>query len=300
MGSKLARGLALTTTALLMTGATACAGTPESSTEPSTAEIAAQQPATSPKPLGLAEAQGDIPWPEGMTLPVPESMSFDGIDSHFACDGTLLAVLITSPDATEETTQAYLESVQDLFAIPADVRSGHGQDSIRDRVTDGLKADGHIQDEPSAMDATKIVGWETLPTGGYRFHLQETAKPGIPVHVANTPAESWTDFPHPDASFKDCEARESSAYREGEGFTPASTTWTLKGPPEIQPQVGEWMKGLAADGWSLSGATESGPKPGAADSILESEDHTAQYILGSDFSVTLVVSDRKLDRFLGL
>jgi hypothetical protein len=30
-------------------------------------------------------------------------------------------------------------------------------------------------------------------------------------------------------------------HREGSGFTPASTTWTLKGSPVMQPQIQEWM-----------------------------------------------------------
>lgn len=297
MGIKLSHGIALTTSVLLIAGLTGCAGSSEHA-EPSSVAPSTPEP-EAPQAVSLSDAQHDIPWPDGMTLPIPEAMHFDGIENHFACDGELLSVLISSPDASEGTTRSYLEGVQDLFAIPDEVRQGAGQDSLRDRTTGELKADGQIQDKPSAMDATKIVGWESLDGEGYRFHLQEVAPPGIPVQVANTPPSAWADFPRPEASgFERCEAREESGYRDGTGFTPASMTWTLTAPITAQTQVSEWMKGLATNGWKLSDASESGPKPGAPNAKLKSADYTAQYLVGTG-ELTLVLSDRKLDKFLG-
>ena len=307
MAFMFARTFSLTLTALLLLGATACAGNAEpqseahleSSEAPSGSEAGTDASETAPTTGSLADAQGDIPWPTTMTLPTRDGVSFDQIENHYACDGTLLAVLVSSPDATEQSTRDYLESIQDLFAVPGDVRQGHGQDSIRDSDTGGMKAEGQIQDHPSAMDATKIVGWESLDAGGYRFHLQETAKPGIPVHVENTPAESWSDFPHPEAAtFEDCDARESSGYRDGTGFTPASTTWTLTGSPVIQPEVQTWMEGLASEGWDV----EENPAmegAGMPEAVLTSDTHTLHYAMSGDY-LTLFVSDRNLDKFLGL
>lgn len=303
MASTFARTFSLSLTAMLLLGTAACAGNAEPQTEPqadlSSSEAADDAPETAPTERSLQDAQGDIPWPATMTLPAPDGVSFDQIENHYACDGALLAVLVSSPDATEQSTREYLESIQDLFAIPEDVRQGGGQDSIRDSGTGGMKPQGQIQDHPSAMDATKIVGWESLDAGGYRFHLQETAKPGIPMHAENTPAESWSDFPHPEAAtFEECDARESSGYREGTGFTPASTTWTLKGSPVIQPQVQAWMEGLASAGWSV----EENPAmkgAGMPEAVLTSDTHSLHYAMSGDY-LTLFVSDRKLDEFLGL
>ena len=300
MGIKLARGIAVSTSALLILGLTACAASTELPSAPAD-DAAVEQPAAEPETstsLSLAEAQADIPWPDKMTLPIPEGMSFNGIESHYACDGTILGVLVSSPDATEATATSYLEGIQDRFNIPTETREGHGQDSLWDRDSDKLKQNGSVQDYPSAADATQIVSWEQLPEGGFRFNLQEVSKAGIPIHVENTPLETWMEFPHPEAPFEDCEGRESSGYREGNGFTPASTTWTLKGSPVMQPQIQEWMEGLAADGW---GVKESDAMPGAGmpEARLTSEDYTAHYSMSGDY-LTLFVSDRNLDKFLGL
>lgn len=299
MGTLFVRTLALTTTALVLLGTTACAGSAEPPAQPAAGGTTSGPSTPEPKPLGLTDAQDDIPWPAAMTLPIPKGVSFDQIENHYACDGSLLAVLVSSPDATEEDTRAYLESIQDLFLIPDDVRQGYGQDSLRDRDTGGLDTEGHIQNQPSAMDATQSVGWETLETGGYRFHLEEVTTPGIPTHVENTPPESWTDFPHPlSATFEECDARESAGFREGDGFTPASTTWTLEGSPVIQPQVQEWMEGLASEGWSVK-ENPAMAGPGMPEAVLTSEDHTLHYAMSGDY-LTLFVRDRNLDKFLGL
>lgn len=300
MESTFVRGVRAAAGALLMLTITACAANTETSPNPGNTLSAPSQASSTEAAsddVSLAAAQGDIPWPRALTLPKPAGMSFDGIETEYACDGALLSTLVSSPDATTQTTQAYLEEVQTLFGITPDVRAGHGAGSLFDR-SGALKDDSHLQNAPSAADATQIIGWERLDTGGYRFHLQETSTPGNLIGVNDTPPTAWAAFPRPDAGFESCIARESSGYREGTGFTPPSTTWVLTASSDVQPQLQDWMRELAADGWTTT-AAESGPKPGAPQVILTSEDFTAQYVLNAS-SLVLFVGDRKLDKFLGL
>lgn len=290
-------GRALATSTIVLLGLTACSsGATPSEGSPDQGQPVAEAPPAPPTIPSLRDAQQDIVWPAGLTLSAPDGLDIDSLEINSSCAGEVLHVILRLADATESDVETYLQAMQDEFAIPAENRAGHGQGSIRDSAG-LLREDSVLENAVYPNESSKAIQWRRAETGGYQVTLREQMLPGKLTATHTTPQTEWTDFPRPDVAFDSCIQRESIAYRADFGMTPPSATWTLTAPQSAQPQIRDWMKSLAASGWTSDGG-ESGPHPGDERVILTSEDYTAQYLIGQE-EITLFINDRTVDKLLG-